>query len=682
MKRILFILFLVPVFVFAQSGGFLEPTFNTLIDKVYFKNLYQNGNGDSGWEITGDGIVGVSGDYFLSDESSLLSREIDDSTIVSVNVVFNIKTYGGDFDDNKYFVGVEYESGEIVEKTFDTIPNAYVSLPLRLDNIKPEKFRIRIRSQRKNHSCYIAVNNVVVYAMRTPPSISFESSNTGFTIVGCEGYDECILELYRQSYIESGIDTLYFNDFSDDDLSGMVLNTSYFISGGGLYITSKFNDICAAISFFPNRNIGKLNLKCLFRIASKQNHNVHVYYNDEFIVEKKMSGTSGDVIDFSYDIDVRHTFVDTLKFIVRYDGEKSANLVLDKVLLSQNCEYKYLLLEDYPKQMQFPLSVEGLDCTSSYRVRYQLIDNENENGEMSVTGLREGYFNTTGEFKQLPPDSEFTLESDFEGTIMVSNLSDLYGNYSVLGELCYVHEYNPGEWASVALPFKPQRIGAFKNGEGFYLRENNDFYLRSYSETADKYQFIDYDYFEPYKGYILKVPEGMDFDNNALFIYSPRKITVNTPHSYTFEKLYSHVANPYMYSLSYRENSEEIENLFLGNMIYKFDGTSFRLLSSDDTVRPFESVIVYSGGVNSAPRMISLENDITDVADGAESCEFIFSVYEDGFEIHGYEGPVEVYGLDGNIVVRTFGKSGERITIDGKGAYIVRFGNNINKILL
>lgn len=682
MKRILFILFLVPVFAFAQSGGFLEPTFNTLIDKVYFKDLYQNGSGDSGWEITGDGIGEVGSHYYLSDGASLLSREIDDSTIVSISVVFNIRTYYGDSENNKYFLGIEYESGETVEKSVDFSSDKYISFPLRLDNIKPEKFRIRIRSQRKNASCFIVVNNVVVYAMRTPPSISFESSNTGFTIVGCEGYDECILELYRQSYIESGIDTLYFNDFSDDDLSGMVLNTSYFISGGGLYITSKFNDICAAISFFPNRNIGKLNLKCLFRIASKQNHNVHVYYNDEFIVEKKMSGTSGDVIDFSYDIDVRHTFVDTLKFIVRYDGEKSANLVLDKVLLSQNCEYKYLLLEDYPKQMQFPLSVEGLDCTSSYRVRYQLIDNENENGEMSVTGLREGYFNTTGEFKQLPPDSEFTLESDFEGTIMVSNLSDLYGNYSVLGELCYVHEYNPDEWASVALPFKPQRIGAFKNGEGFYLRENNDFYLRSYSETADKYQFIDYDSFEPYKGYILKVPEGMDFDNNALFIYSQRKITVNTPHSYTFEKLYSHVANPYMYSLSYRENSEEIENLFLGNMIYKFDGTSFRLLSSYDTVRPFESVIVYSGGVNSAPRMISLENDITDEADGAEAGEFIFSVYEDGFEIHGYEGPVEVYGLDGNIVVRTFVKSGERITIDGKGVYIVRFGNNINKILL
>lgn len=683
MKRILFILFLVPVFAFAQSGGFLEPTFNTLIEKVYFKDLYQNGSGDSGWEITGDGIGEVGSHYYLSDGASLLSREIDDSTIVSISVVFNIRTYYGDSENNKYFLGIEYESGETVEKSVDFSSDKYISFPLRLDNIKPEKFRIRIRSQRKNASCFIVVNNVVVYAMRTPPSISFESSNTGFTVAGCEDYDECILELYRQSYIESGIDTLYYNDFSDDDLSGMVLNTSYSISNGFLSVLSKKVDICAAIPFLPNRNIDKINLQCSFLIVyPKQNNNINIYYNDELIVEKKLSGTSGDVIDFSYDIDVRHTFVDTLKFIVRYDGEKSANLVLDKVLLSQNCEYKYLLLEDYPKQMQFPLSVEGLDCTSSYRVRYQLIDNENENGEMSVTGLREGYFNTTGEFKQLPPDSEFTLESDFEGTIMVSNLSDLYGNYSVLGELCYVHEYNPGEWASVALPFKPQRIGAFKNGEGFYLRENNDFYLRSYSETADKYQFIDYDSFEPYKGYILKVPEGMDFDNNALFIYSPRKITVNTPHSYTFEKLYSHVANPYMYSLSYRENSEEIENLFLGNMIYKFDGTSFRLLSSDDTVRPFESVIVYSGGVNSAPRMISLENDITDVADGTESGEFIFSVYEDGFEIHGYEGPVEVYGLDGNIVVRTFGKSGERITIDGKGAYIVRFGNNINKILL
>lgn len=682
MRRILFILFFVPLFAFAQSGGFLEPTFNTLIEKVYFKDLYQSGSGDSGWEITGDGIGQVGNYYYLSDGASLLSMEIDDSTIVSVNVVFNIRTYYGDSENNKYFLGIEYESGEIVEKSVDFSSNKYISLPLRLNNIKPEKFRIRIRSQRKNISSFIVVNDVVVYAMRTPPSIPFETSNTGFSVAGCGEYDECVLELYRQSYLESGIDTLYFNDFNDNDLSGMVLNTSYSVSNGFLSVLSKKIDICAAIPFFPNRNIDKLNLKCLFRIASKQNHNVNVYYNDEFIVEKKMSGTSGDIIDFSYDIDVRHTFVDTLKFVVRYDGEKSANLTFDKVLLSQKCEYKYFLLEDFPKQMQFPLSVEGLDCTSSYRVRYQLVDHENEKGEKVVTALGEGAFNTTGEFKQLPPDSEFILDSDFEGTIMVSNLSDLYGNYVILGELCYVHEYKPDEWASVALPFKPQRIGAFKNGEGFYLRENNDFYLRSYSEVDDKYQFADSKFFDPYKGYILKIPEGMDFDNNALFIYSPRKMTVNTPHSYTFDKLYSHVANPYMYSLSYRDNSEEIENLFHGNMIYKFDGSSFRLLSSDDTVRPFESLIIYSGGVNSAPRMISLENDVSDVADGAKADEFIFSVFEDGFEIHGYEGPVEVYGIDGNIVVRTFGKSGERITIDVKGAYVVRFGNNINKILL
>ena len=680
MKRILFILCLVPVLVLAQSGGFLEPTFNTLIEKTYFKDLYQNGSADYNWEIIGDGIVKAGDFYSLSDGSSLLSYEIDDSTIVAINIVFNIRTYGGDLKDNKYFVGIEYESGESIEKTFDSIPNKFVSLPIKIDNIKPEKFKIRIRYQRTSSSSDIYVNNVVVYAMRTSPSISFESSNTGFSVVGCESYDECVLELYRQTYIESGIDTLYFNTF-DSDLHGVIINTSYDISNGGLYITSKSEDICASIPFFPNRNIDKLNLKCLFRIASKKNHNVNIYYNDEFVIENKMSGTGGDIKNFSCEIDVRHTFADTLKFIVNAYKDNTANLVFDELLLSQNCEYKYLLLEDFPKQMQFPFYVDGLDCTSSYRVRYQLIDNENEKGEKVVTSLAEGFISTTGEYKELPPDSEFTLESDFEGTIMISNKSNLYGNYSVLGELCYVHEYNPDEWASVALPFKPQRIGAFKNGEGFYLRENKDFYLRSYSETADSFQFVDSESFEPYKGYILKIPDGMDFDNNALFIYSPRKITVNEPYSYVFENLYSHVANPYTYSLNYKDNNTEIESLFQGNIIYKFDGTSFKILSSDDIILPFESVIVFSGGVNAAPRIINLEKDISDLTNDTKIYEFI-SVFEDGFEIHGYEGPVEIYGIDGNLIIKTYNISGERINVDSKGVYIVRFGNNINKILL
>lgn len=681
MKRILFILFFVPVLVLAQSEGFLEPTFNTLIEKTYFKDLYQNGSANYDWEIIGEGMV-KEGDYYtLSNGSSLLSDEIDDSTIVAINLVFNIRTYGGSLKDNKYFVGIEYESGESIEKTFDSIPNKFVSLPIKIDSIKPEKFKIRIRNQRMNSSSNIYVNNVVVYAKRTSPSILFEPSNTGF-LVSTTDYDECIIELYRQEYLESGIDTLYFNDFNTDDLSGMTLNTSYSISNGLLSALSKKFDICAAIPFFPNRSIDKINLQCLFKIIyPKQNHNVNVYYNDEFIVEKKLSGSGGDVIDFSYDIDTRHTFIDSLKFVIRYDGDKTANLALEKVLLSQNCEYKYLLLEDFPKQMQFPFYVDGLDCTSSYRVRYQLIDNENEKGEKVVTSLAEGFISTTGEYKELPPDSEFTLESDFEGTIMISNKSNLYGNYSVLGELCYVHEYNPDEWASVALPFKPQRIGAFKNGEGFYLRENKDFYLRSYSETADSFQFVDSESFEPYKGYILKIPDGMDFDNNALFIYSPRKITVNEPYSYVFENLYSHVANPYTYSLNYKDNNTEIESLFQGNIIYKFDGTSFKILSSDDIILPFESVIVFSGGVNAAPRIINLEKDISDLTNDTKIYEFI-SVFEDGFEIHGYEGPVEIYGIDGNLIIKTYNISGERINVDSKGVYIVRFGNNINKILL
>lgn len=550
-------------------------------------------------------------------------------------------------------------------------------------NIRPEKFRIRIKSQMPNNSC-ILLKDILLSAVSRAPALPVVSSNTGFSLASCENYDECILELYRQEYIESGIDTLYFNDFGINDLKNITVNTGYSVSAGSLYVITKSEDICVKLPFLPNRDINKINLECLFEIYSKNNHNVNIYYNDEFIVEKRMSGVNGDIFDFSYDLDVGKSSVDTLKFIVKAYKENTANLVIDNILLSQECEYRYALMPDSPIQHQFPLNVEGLDCMSTYRIRYQLIDNENEKGKKVITAIGEGIIKTTGEFKQLSPGSDYTLESDFEGTVMISNKANLYGNHKILGELCFVHEFIPGEWASIALPFMPQRIGAFKDGEGYYLRENMDFYLRGYteSESDGEFQFTDKSGFNPFEGYVIKVPEDAYFDNNAIFIYSPKKQEVNKPHDFVFDNLYCQVSNPYTYSLSYKDNYEEIENLYKGNIIYKFDGNYFKVLSTDDVILPFESVIVFTGGMNYAPKMIHLEKEHSLISDSVDYDPFVVSVFESGIEIHGYSGMVEIYGLDGKSVFSEYVNGCERIELADRGVYIISCGNNVTKVVL
>lgn len=685
MKHLLLFLAFLPFVTFSQSK-FTEPTFNNLIDKVYLSNLYNDRTSSPDWEVTGIGIGSTSSHYYFEGQTELLSKEFDGSIYERICVVFNARSYYGCSDNNYCTVAVEYADGESIENKFvlsETV-SVYTSFNLIFYNIKPEKFRIRIKSQNMQDNSFLLVKDFSVKSVSRASALSFESSNTGFSLASCENYDECVLELYRQEYIESGIDTLYFNDFGSNDLKNITVNTGYSVSAGSLYVIAKSEDICLKLPFLPNRDINKINLECLFGIYSSKNHNVNIYYNDEFIVEKRMSGVNGDRFDFSYDLDVGKSSVDTLIFIVKaYEGN-SANLVLNNILLSQECEYRYALVTDCPVQQQFPLNIEGLDCTSTYRVRYQLIDNENEKGEKVITSIGEGLIKTTGEFKQLPPGSDYTLESDFEGTVMISNQANLYGNHKILGELCFVHEFIPGKWASVALPFMPQRIGAFKDGEGYYLRENMDFYLRSYTEPESngEYQFTDKSGFNPFEGYIIKVPEDAYFDNNAIFIYSPKKQEVNKPHDFVFDKLYCHVSNPYTHSLSYKDNYEEIENLYQGNVIYKFDGNYFKVLSTDDVILPFESVIVFTGGMNYAPKMIHLENEHSVIPDDVEDDTFIVSVFERGVEIYGYCGPVEIYGIDGKLLFYGYVSNGKRIDLADKGVYLIRCGNNVNKIAL
>lgn len=94
MKHLLLFLAFLPLVAFSQSK-FIEPTFNTLIDKVSLKDLYNDRTCSPDWEVIGTGIKQVSDYYYYSDDTELLSGEFDGSLYDMVRVVFNAKSYGG-----------------------------------------------------------------------------------------------------------------------------------------------------------------------------------------------------------------------------------------------------------------------------------------------------------------------------------------------------------------------------------------------------------------------------------------------------------------------------------------------------------------------------------------------------------------------------------------------------------
>lgn len=663
-----------------------NPTVNTLLDKTYLKDLYENPDGVVDWKIDGTGsIVDVDGSYLFFNDVVLTSEILKGADLTLLKVVFNIRT-SGFRDIYNYTLRLEYEDGEFEEKKPPIISECPQSkdFPIVFYDIKPKNFRLKVFSAYSSKvNQYIYINSIYVSGINKCPDLEVGIENTAISFGAVGDYDECVVELFRQDPNEHGIDTLFYNDFNDARLGGIVIDGANPNLSHGMLGIESLNDVAVKIPIVPNKNL--VNLKLFFKSKkiNKIKSDMDLYYNNEFI-QTYDHKVVYDFYERECFLDVQHGDVDTLNFILRHPGDCGYIFVcFDEIYVFQECEYSYERISESPYSGGLPMKIPNLDCISHYKVRVQLIDNENALGEKVITSIREFYINTTGDFMQLAPGDSQILDSDFEGSIMMSKKADLHGSYTVLGELCYVLEYIPEQWNSVGLPFRPQRIGAFVNDEGYYLRENYDYYLRQYENNLNTgmYEFSEKYGMEEYEGYILKVPAGLKYDNNAIYIYSPKKTTINKHHKYIFDNLYNHVINPYTYSLNYMETSEEMSELFGENLVYKFDGSDFLLFTSDDEIEPFESVIVYTGGVNGAPRKISIDKSVGTM-DGIKGKSYKILVFSDGFIIHDYEGLVRVWSVSGKSVFNDHILNGEKISLPDKGCYILDIAGKQLKVVL
>lgn len=668
------VLLVFALFTNAQSE-FKTSTSNTFWPALDLSTLYFNPEEVDNWKVEGELDPLDNTFYLLYDDVSIISDVIHGSMLQCMDVILELKTQNGfSLSRGNYFVIIKYEDGTFESK--ETSVSSSVKEPTNFSvsfkNLKPLDFVIIIKGQavRNDRASVTVLSRIAVnVTYLCKPNVSTEKA--GLKIFKDTDYDNLVVNIEHQEKSEFDIDTLYYNDFEDNDLKGAIAYPSASLDNS--YCSVK--GVGDAILSIPLNLRGNDNVYLSFRSgwgSNDDNDTIKIKFQGklvETIYKKLYNGWHEYSVKFNTDV-----HFGTLEFIC--DDKNSKNILyLDDILIYQKSKYRYVSLPSFPKTTESDLSVDGLYCNDEYRVQVQYTKDKNEYGEEVVTSIADTTVVTLGDYHEIPSDESYVLEGDYEGTLLMYPGASLEGNYRIMGELCYVLNYRSGEWESIGCPFKPYLIGAFIDGEPYYLRENVDFHLQHYNESEElgNYYFDSASEFLPYQGYIIKVPKDIVYDNNQLFIFSEKGIEVNEENVFSYDKLYSHVCNPYTYQIS-----TDAWRLFNADCLYKYDGTVFRLFTSNDVIQPFESIIVYNGGLNSAPKVIKLDNisNIESLND-----DIFISVYDNSFVVNNYTGRVRVYDVNGVVVFDKYVEESNYIFLP-RGIYIVNIGQEYKKVAL
>lgn len=667
------VLLVFALFTNAQSE-FKTSTSNTFWPALDLSTLYFNPEEVDNWKVEGELDPLDNTFYLLYDDVSIISDVIHGSMLQCMDVILELKTQNGfSLSRGNYFVIIKYEDGTFESK--ETSVSSSVKEPTNFSvsfkNLKPLDFVIIIKGQavRNDRASVTVLSRIAVnVTYLCKPNVSTEKA--GLKIFKDTDYDNLVVNIEHQEKSEFDIDTLYYNNFDNDDLKGAIAYPSIVFKYGYCCL----NSASGVKMQFPLIMNG-INENVFFSIKHRKNEDsyndtIKVFLNDKFV---------DNIINTSVWSEYSVTLVPNSTVcnieLVCDDPNKTNSMSLDDILIYQKSKYRYVSLPSFPKTTDSDLSVDGLYCNDEYRIQVQYTKDKNEYGEEVVTSIADTTVVTLGDYYEIPSDESYVLEGDYEGTLLMYPGASLEGNYRIMGELCYVLNYRSGEWESIGCPFKPYLIGAFIDGEPYYLRENVDFHLQHYNESEElgNYYFDSASEFLPYQGYIIKVPKDIVYDNNQLFIFSEKGIEVNEENVFSYDKLYSHVCNPYTYQIS-----TDAWRLFNADCLYKYDGTVFRLFTSNDVIQPFESIIVYNGGLNSAPKVIKLDNisNIESLND-----DIFISVYDNSFVVNNYTGRVRVYDVNGVVVFDKYVEESNYIFLP-RGIYIVNIGQEYKKVAL
>lgn len=669
----------------AAQSAFRTSTLNTVLKSVTLKDIYDSSGSDNlSWLLSGEIVKNPNSEnYCFYSDTEIETREyLHGETLKKLVVVLYLATDGTFGPNSNYNIILEYEDGSFSEKKtgISSYSPEYKNYEVSFNDIKPMPFKIKIKSNLIAGGYVTYIKDIIVKARFVPSIPKIEVSPTSMKIPFDSNFDFCVVNLSIPEKLKYNVDTLYNNDFEDNDLKGAVSVPDYLNKTYPFYNVGPAQNLRLSIPLMLSGINDSLRVSFKVRkLSERDTSSVKVLYNGEVV---KSFSKRKYKVDVWYKEDFiflpKESFAN-LEFFCSY-GVTTGYLLLDDVIISQNSKYKYCSLEGFPKQVvDEDCVIDNLSCNTEYRLQIQYNKNTNDFGEEVITDIREYFVKTTGESIVLKPGEDKDMNGDFYGSIMMGNNSNLNGKLKVMGEFCYLFEYEQGHWESLTLPFKPYLVGAFINGEPVYLRENIDFHLHEYvySSDDDKYKFLPSTDMKEYVGYLLKVPENIKYDDNVLFFYSDKKISLNDDRKYNLDGLlFAQLGNPYTYSLG-----DDAWNVFGYDCIYKYDGNKFVLFTVNDIIKPFESVIIYTGSPNTMPKYISIEDEVTSLEDGFIGVDVLMAVYNNAVSFYNYIGYIKIYDINGLLIYDDYISDGSQLYLE-HGIYIVEFNGFKRKIVI
>lgn len=667
-----------------DSLFFRVPTTNVILPAFEVSRLAGGSLSDmpSAWTLEGSGALVIERDsscHFGSD-TRIVSPEVDGSRYVNAELRLDMATYNNQDElhqSNYYPVTLIYSDGVRDEYTLDIdgLGKSFTSVFLSLDTLRALPFKIEITGgDVPGLDYHTLLKEVSLAATYKAPQPSPMPSPTSLSLPFPAGYDSCLVDIRRSVRNASSTDTICYSGFDDGGDGGF--STDALSLGAGDYFHG-FGRGNVSL-WIPVVAMGVTDsLYVSFSTRKWVDSEVSTYtvtYNDSVI------GRISHPRELSSSVWERHAFafVPTSSLGVieinntdSTGGNKELRLLVDDLLVYQKSMYTYRSIEGYPRVVCSDETVDGLYCNEEYRVMRQYIG-VGIDDETVVTTMSDERVMTTGERLSLVQGGTMELDGDFGGSVFMDSTSCITGRGRVMGELCYVMDYRPGEWESVGLPFAPHLVGAFIGGVPYYLRENIDYHLQSYTcDDGGQYSFAPSPRIEGYHGYLVKVPEGISYDDNTLYIYSSKGVEINAPHSFALDGLYTHLANPYLRAVT------DVWQIFCAEVVYRYDGHVFRPFTTSDELPPFESVIVYGGSPNAAPRMISLGGSSGVAGDASDGV--MIATHDGAIALHGYSGQVTIRALSGVTVFAGHVVSGSLIPL-GQGIYIITCGSRTVKV--
>lgn len=661
-----------------ESAAFLEPTVVTVVEKTTGNDI-KDENKEIAWSIDAEvGAQDIKDAYaFYSRNIISLKEPLEIGRYSSIEIQLGLGTYNG-YDPvfSNLEVGIAYQSGDTVRsKTNIAEGDSRQEQKIVFDDLKQEQGEIYIKSISDKSVCTL-LYDVAVCGVKAAPE-ALLTLDYSFVDIAVDTMDYWITSLYMP---DRSNDTIYYNDFSEGDLKGIISLPENVMSYYNRFFLMQANSVASISAVVPvelnNVSGDSVEVKLSFKagrdrsVASKV---LNVYadnvlfgsFSDLPLLENTQERDGWKEYEVKFTTTKRR--FDLTIAIEDPEGKQlRKDLLLDDICVRSGM-YSYVEAEGYPVKVDGETyRFENLAPNTKYVYAVQGVSRD------VATDIGYHSFTTEGEDLLVKSGETYELTEDFKGNIRVEDGGCITGTHSVLGEICYVLKYETDKWRTLSLPFKPFLVGAYNSeGEGIYLRAGYDFYLQQYevNDTDNSASFVNVDEFERGQGYVFKVPATISaYKDHTIYVFSDKSQMLNeqVERQVCPEYDFVHVGNPYAYGVPAKELCD-------ASIYYLFDGSKFVRSSGDSIVKPLDSFI---GHKTQAPGRAPVAIEIGKVLGVGEHCadaDLMVLIYDDyRFSLRGYTGRVKVYDASGMVVFDGNVSEEDMIETGRPGVYLLQ----------